>query len=461
MRVYTQELAGNIGWNVEITKIVWDAVRSILTLVIVEPKGATPEARKTPRKSIAPPQPDRVVTHDAGAAPTKEVLEAARRLSRLSLAPAPRRSLAPRASLAPSSRTDGAGSVRDGGGDALEGEDEEEDIVFRSGRGVGKRQVIASEDEDEDKEDEDAEDENAEDEDAEDEDEDEDEHEHSDDDMIDDDAIEDDLRDELEEHMEEADEDAGEDPFLSAQGSRAEREPSPAPEQPPPRTPASQAARRTSEQRSRGRSELRPIDDSSKTIFHPSVSQAAPSPKFKPEGEAARSPAPKVKQEKVHETPSRGEYRAPARATPTILTPARSRTAAHADAARGPLCHHHRVRRRRRRRRGDADDVQDARAPYRREGAHAGLPHVWHRGPLRQVRPSLTFLLHCARGLTERQVAAGAGARTGGGRGDRRAPVHVPERGDDGAGGRGVRVEVHCASRRRMSAHAFSVQYRL
>ncbi|EPT02517.1 hypothetical protein FOMPIDRAFT_82520 [Fomitopsis schrenkii] len=286
MRVYTQELAGNIGWNVEITKIVWDAVRSILTLVIVEPKGATPEARKTPRKSIAPPQPDRVVTHDAGAAPTKEVLEAARRLSRLSLAPAPRRSLAPRASLAPSSRTDGAGSVRDGGGDALEGEDEEEDIVFRSGRGVGKRQVIASEDEDEDKEDEDAEDENAEDEDAEDEDEDEDEHEHSDDDMIDDDAIEDDLRDELEEHMEEADEDAGEDPFLSAQGSRAEREPSPAPEQPPPRTPASQAARRTSEQRSR-------------------VSQAAPSPKFKPEGEAARSPAPKVKQEKVHETPSR------------------------------------------------------------------------------------------------------------------------------------------------------------
>lgn len=250
-RFYTQELAGNKGYNVEITKNVWDGVRSILTSVIVEQKGArNPEARKTPRQSIAPPQPDRVVTHEAGAAPTKEVIDAARRLSRLSLAPrdggrrASRRSFAPRASLALSLRTDSAAPVRDGGDIVKEEdeEDEEEEVVFHSGRGLGKRQVIASEDELEDEEDEDMEDDD----------------EDGVNEMIDDEVVEDDLRDELEEQ--ENHEDADEDPFLSAQGGHAERGTSPAQEQPPPKTPASQTARRPSEQRKQGRPQSIPVN---------------------------------------------------------------------------------------------------------------------------------------------------------------------------------------------------------
>lgn len=240
IRFYTQELAGNRGWNVEITRTVWEAVRSILTSVIVESKVATPEARKTPRKSIAPPQPDRVVTHEAGAAPTPEVIDAARRLSRISIAPgdaqrrASRRSFAPRASLAPpTSGNDRAGSPR--GGDALvKEEDDDEEVVLRSSRGANKRQVIASEDEDtEDEEGFDDDDDDSE-----------------DDDMIDDEAIEDGLQDDNEEDV---GEDIGEEFFVSAKGSHAEQEPSPAPAPPPPKTPASKAERRASEQRSNGR----------------------------------------------------------------------------------------------------------------------------------------------------------------------------------------------------------------
>ena len=240
IRFYTQELAGNRGWDVEITKTVWDAVRSILTSVVVKSKVATPEARKTPRKSIAPPQPDRVVTHEVGAAPTPEVIGAARRLSHMSIAlgnaqrRASRHSLAPRASLAPpTSGDDRAGSPR--GGDALvKEEDDDEEVVLRSSRGVNKRQVISSEDEDtEDEEGFEDDDDDSE-----------------DDDMIDDEAIEDGIQNE---HEEDVGEDIGEEFFVSAKGSHAEQEPSPAPALPPPKTPASKAERRASERRSSGR----------------------------------------------------------------------------------------------------------------------------------------------------------------------------------------------------------------
>ena len=237
---FTQELAGNRSYNVEITKTVWDAVKNILTSVIVEVKPAVPEARKTPRKSIGPPLPDRVVTHDAGAVPTKEVLDAARRLSRISIAPgdgqrrASRRSFAPRASLAPPTPgVDNTGASR--GGDVFR-EDDDEEVVLHVNRGASKRQVIASEDE-EDEQDEERFDDDDDDSEGE--------------DMIDDEAIEDDLQTEPEEQEEETGENIGEDSFLSAIESRAEREPSPA--QQLPKTPASKAARRTSEQRSGGK----------------------------------------------------------------------------------------------------------------------------------------------------------------------------------------------------------------
>ncbi|KAH9833963.1 uncharacterized protein C8Q71DRAFT_873252 [Rhodofomes roseus] len=263
VRFYTQEIAGNKGVNVEITSDAWDAVKTVLTSVIVEPSDTDArEPKRAPRKSVAPPQPDRVITHDVGAAPTKDVIDAARRLSRMSLAPEGNRRRTSRRSFAPLSPprstrvSQGSGPRKsslppneefDEENDEFE---EEESVVFRS-RSVGRRQVIASEDEE-------------------------------------DEEVEDELHDEL--HEDDGEDDAVEGSFVVDEEDSASppRQPSPQQQQSPPpsqspKAPVSKTERRGSEQR------------------NVSQAAAAPSPKIKQERDATGSTAPKsaIKEEPV------------------------------------------------------------------------------------------------------------------------------------------------------------------
>ncbi|KZT72361.1 hypothetical protein DAEQUDRAFT_723060 [Daedalea quercina L-15889] len=257
VRFYTQELAGSKGHNVEITKGAWDAIKTVLTSVIVQPHDTAQPLRKAARKSIAPPQPDRIVTHDVGSAPTKDVIDAARRLSRMSLGPEDKRRRASHRSFVPSRFSsvpparieEDERSIDLGDEDErFEGEEEEEEAVLRS-RSMSKRQVIASEDEEEDE----------------------------------DEEVEDELQDELHDE-DEIGGDVGDGPFVVATGSSAQQQqqlspsPSQRPKSPPPKTPASKAGRRSSDQR-----------------MH--ASHTSPTPRLKQERDAASSTAPNVKKE--------------------------------------------------------------------------------------------------------------------------------------------------------------------